>query len=136
MERIQYPFSTKCIPLPRNEYYRVQLISKTEHFLKRLRWRTWFHLNPDVTINDRQTYGFKSRNNPPASPCLSTFENKLFDLIKSVDTNNYVNPFQKQLATETRKIQQRKSILVKADKLLYIYIYDGLHHNNRRIAEK
>ena len=58
-------YSTKNMPLPSRSDYLQRLIEKTEQFLRRIRWKAHFFLNPDTTSSSKETYGFKSMKNPP-----------------------------------------------------------------------
>ena len=73
MEQLNYGYSIKNITIPpMNEYLR-RLVEKTELFIKRLRWKAFFFLNPEITAASKQTYGFKTNLSPPFVPELSSF---------------------------------------------------------------
>ena len=46
MEKFNIDYSTKNIPLPSKNDYLQRLIEKTELFLRRMRWKAHFFLNP------------------------------------------------------------------------------------------
>ena len=81
MESIRFDYSTKNIPTPSERDYIKKLIEKTELLCKRMRWRTFFYLNPETRNEDKETYGFNSRKVPPQIPELTSFERKLKELI-------------------------------------------------------
>ena len=81
MEPTAFEYSTKNIPLPSENEYIRSMIVKTEDLCKRMRWKTFFHLNPHITANGMGTYGFKSRRAPLQIADLVNFES---DLIKDV----------------------------------------------------
>ena len=73
MERLSFNHSTKNIPVtPKSEYIR-QLIDKTEQFLCRMRWKAYHFINPNQK-SGKDTFGFKTRNNPPVIEELKEFE--------------------------------------------------------------
>ena len=65
MEKFNIGYSTKNIPLPSQNDFLQRLIEKTEQFLRRMRWKAYFFLNPDASTSSKDTYGFKSTKNPP-----------------------------------------------------------------------
>ena len=95
-----------------NDLYIKTLISKSETFVKNIRWRTFFYLNPDLRMDHKETYGFISTEPPPIIPELKEFENDLVDLIQNIKFRHVPNHFQNKL---------RKDInLIKKDDHLYI----------------
>ena len=83
MEKFSVNHSTKNIPLPSQNDYRQRLIEKTEQFLRRMRWKAYFFLNPSTISNTKDTYGFKSAKNPPPVEELKEFENDMLKMIQS-----------------------------------------------------
>ena len=60
------------------------LLSKSETFVKNIRWRVFFYLNPDLRMDHNETYGCISTKPPPIIPELKEFENDLTDLIQNI----------------------------------------------------
>ena len=60
MERLYTDYSNKNISIPSRNEYQIQLISKVENVLKRIRWKALQFLEK-LEENDKETYGFKSR---------------------------------------------------------------------------
>ena len=77
-------YSTKNIPIPTKKEYLKNLIIKTEKFIKNLRWRTFFVLNPDTEIVEKETYGFNSTKPPPILKELKDFEDGLTHIIQNI----------------------------------------------------
>ena len=44
MEKIEIDYSTKNIPVPSKDKYEIQLVSKIEHAIKRMRWKALKYL--------------------------------------------------------------------------------------------
>ena len=74
MERFNMNYSIKNIPIPSKENYKIQLISKTEKFINRIRWKTLEFLG-NLHSSVKVTFGFKSRNFPSFVQELENFEN-------------------------------------------------------------
>ena len=64
MESTRFDYSTKNIPLPSGSDYSRKLIEKTD-LCRRMRWKAYFYLNPDVNDTQKQIFGFASRNTFP-----------------------------------------------------------------------
>ena len=47
MEKINYNYSLKKIPIPSITSYQLKLIEKVESVIKRMRWKAHFFLNGD-----------------------------------------------------------------------------------------
>ena len=63
------------------DLYIDMLISRSATFIKNIRWRAFFYLNPDLRMEQKETYGFISTKPPPIIQELKEFENDLVDLI-------------------------------------------------------
>lgn len=53
-----------------------------------MRWKAHFFLNPDANREQRETFGFNSKNTPPQIPAMSNFEKKLLNLIENIKFRN------------------------------------------------
>ena len=118
MEQVKWDYSTKNFPIPSDREYRQKLIEKTEDFLKRAVWKTYFFLNPNEKPQRKETFGFKSNASLPHVPELKAFEENMLQLIQNIENKeNYTaSNFQKQMAKDTRDVKQTKELIVKADK--------------------
>lgn len=123
MDAVSFDYSTKNIPIVSNrEAYLKKILDKTELFLKRMRWRAFFYLNPTIKSTAQDTYGFKSRLVPPPINELKEFENRLINLVKNIKFNRKANcQFQQALNTDVNKIKKGEHMLVKADKTTNFY---------------
>ena len=71
---INFGYSNKNIPIAPHNMYLRRLVEKTEQFLRKMRWKAFFCSNSSATADSKETYGFKSRNSPPAIQELREFE--------------------------------------------------------------
>ena len=67
MEKINFNYSMKNIPVPSNSNYKLKLIEKVELLIKRMRWRAHFFLNEkrndtSEIETEKENYGFLKRN--------------------------------------------------------------------------
>ena len=69
-------YSVKYIPIPSKHQYKIQLITKTEKVIKRMR-RKSLELLGKINSNNVESYGFKSVKYPPAIQEMTDFENDL-----------------------------------------------------------
>lgn len=116
MEKFKLNYSSKNIPIPSHSEYLKRLIEKTEDFIKRLRWRTFYFLNQELYSQKKETFGFRSLKVPPFVPELKPFEDDLLRMIENVKFRNVNTPFQDQLRKDVNRIRQSKDVIVKADK--------------------
>ena len=110
-----FSYSLKNCPIPNPESYQKDLIYKTESFMRRARWRAFYHLleKDDEQFSDEdddppptQHYGFPSPKCPPFVPELAGFESDLWCLVDSVSFTTDRNDFQKVLLKDIREIKK------------------------------
>ena len=105
MIRCNLGYSLKNIPIPTKNTYLKSLISQTESFIKRLRWRIFGHESngniEEQTIKEveKETFGFKSDKTPPQHHHLVNFENDMYNLISNIKFKNPYNDFQRKCQT-------------------------------------
>ena len=120
---INFEYSLKNIPTPREHSYLKSLMGKVENSLKRLRWKAYFYENSDENdlehINNN--YGFKSDRAPPQNKYLNKFENAIYDIIKNIEFQGNRNSFQSKLKDDLKKVNTSGKIMVFADKTTNMY---------------
>ena len=117
-----FGYSLKNIPTTNKNTYLKTMISKLEHFIKRLRWKAFFFdQNLDETADNCETFGFKSEKSPPQHDDLIAFENDLYKMIKNIKFTNRKNAFQRHLSEDIKKIGQSPNLFIPADKTTNIY---------------
>ena len=130
MEKFNISYSTKNIPLPSRSDYLQGLIEKTEQFLRRIRWKAYFFLNPDTTSSSKETYGFKSTKNPPPIEELKDFENDMLKMIQSVKFKQVNNSFLDKLKEHSDRIKNGPKPLIAADKTTNFYKLEPSTYND------
>ncbi len=124
MDRVRFDYSTKNIPIPSPNTYISKIIEKTEEFIRRMRWKAYFYLNPNATQNRKQTFGFKSKNSPPAIEELKKFEEIMLRLVSNITFKQQPKPsdFQTKLSHDiNNKIKSSTDVLIKGDKTNHFY---------------
>ena len=122
MERFEFGKSLKNIPIPSKDSYMKLLLAKTGDFIERLRWKTFFFLNPKQGVEDLETFGFNTTKSAPQSKELVNFENDLIELVSEVKFKDRItNQFQKELRKDVQEIKNSKDIFLLADKTTNIY---------------
>ena len=123
MEKKNFGYSLKNIPIPNKDSFIKSLISKTYDFIKRMRWKAHFLDQPDASSEPRkETYGFNSEKTPPQCQELVPFENDLYRLIKSLEFRDQPrNRFQHKLQRDVKEIERSPDLYVPADKTNNIY---------------
>ena len=128
-ESVNLGYSTKNIPIPNKKEYLKCLISKAEKFMRNIRWRTFFFLNPDISTEDKETYGFTSTKCPPYIPELKEFEDGMLNIVQNIEFKNTNKPFQNQLHKDTQNIKNDRNLFVAADKTTNFYKLEPDQYN-------
>lgn len=141
MERVNLGYSTKNIPIPKFSEYQKCLIMRTENFMRAIRWRTFFYLNPEIRAEPGEKYGFKSTKSPPYILELKQFEDGMLELVRSIKCKRISNPFQRKLDEDCASIRGTNTLLVAADKTTNFYKvepqkYRSLLNDNITMAYK
>ena len=116
-------YSLKNIPYPSHHAFQLALTEKIEDFIKRLRWRTLFYLEPQEDNNcaKKEVYNLKSQNTLPNNRLLDPFEADMFGLIKKIKFKRENNNFQMKLNRDIKELKSSKCIWVSADKSRNMY---------------
>ena len=120
MEKIDIDYSTKNIPTPSKDEYEIQLVSKIEHVIKRMRWKTLEYLGK-LNNSTKESYGFKSRKCPPAVKEMINFEEDLRLMTKKLEYREVKNEFSKKLVDNIKLIKNTNEMLIYANKSRNIY---------------
>ena len=99
MERINFSYSLKNIPVPSQKSDQLQLIDKIECIIKRMRWKAhFFENNANNTSNTmvKERYGFKSKHYLDECKELETFEKDLYNPVSSLKYRKSTDDFQEQ----------------------------------------
>ena len=115
MDTFYLDCSKKKIPLPSDEEYKVQFISKVESLVKRMRQKALQFLGK-LKTQQKESYGIRSRKCPPAVEELAVFEEDLRLMIKNIKFRKVNNEFQTKLLKDIKKIKNSKKVFVNADK--------------------
>ena len=73
-----------------------------------MRWKAYFFLKHDVSTSSKDTYGFKSTNNPPPVDKLKEFEDDMLKMVQSTKFMQVNNPFLNKLKNDTEHIKLKK----------------------------
>ena len=109
MEKFNIDYSDKNIPIPSRQDYKIHLFSKTEKFIKRIRWKALEFLGKLESTEKK--HGFKSRNCAPIVEEAANFEHDLMMMIKNIQFTNIKNDFQTELKNDISDIQKCEKVL-------------------------
>ena len=131
MERIRLSCSLKIFPIPTKSSCQLKLIEKIQSIIKRMRWKTFFFLRDNNNINKtnsndinesgKQTFGFKSKQNPAQIHELQSFQNYLLDIIKSIQFRNAKDDFQTKMNSNISNKKSSPNMFVSEDKTTNLY---------------
>ena len=121
MQQVKFDYSMKNIPIPSKQEFMIKMIHSVEYFVKNLRRKAHFFLNPAEINHRKETFGFPSTAVAPYVPELKDFESKLYDLTKNIKFRNFSNSFQDKLKDDTKKIKNEADMIIAADKTSNFY---------------
>ena len=129
MDKVNLGYSTKNIPIPSERNYMQEMIASAEKFIRNLRWRTHFFLNPKSKSNKKETYGFPSSKTPPHVPELKELEDGMLNIIQNIKFRKHINKFQSTLNKDIKMIKKSDKLLVAADKTTNFYRVDAKQYD-------
>ena len=144
LARTEFKYSTTNIPVQKDLYFKT-LISKSETLVKNMRWRALFHLNPNLRMEHKETYGFISSKPPPILQELKEFENELADFIQNIKFKDILNHFKlnyKKFYRKSRKTTTSTSQLTKTNNYYrvkpahYELLLEGSIHKSYRRMDR
>ena len=103
IEEFNMNYSDKNIPISSQQDYKVYLISETEKFIKKIRWKALEFLGK-LDSTEKETYGFKSKNCPRIVEEVANFEIDLMTMINNIQFKFINNQFQTKLKGDTLNI--------------------------------
>ena len=98
-----------------------KLLSQTENFLRRLRWKAYFFDTPDLEVKKKDNFGFKTNNCPPIVKNLLDFETDLYSMISKTEFRHTSNHTLKKIGEDAKKIRKSHAAIVPADKSSNFY---------------
>ena len=117
------------VPIPNQKDYLKRLISSADKFIRNIRWRTFFFLNPEIKQDNKENYGFSSTRAPPNIPELKGFEDGILNLVQNIEFKRRDTKFQSQLAKDECNINKSDHLLISADKTTNFYKVTPEQHN-------
>ena len=125
MEKCNFTYSTKNIPIPSERQYKLQLVEKIEALIKKMRWKAVFakeksNENKEEPVS-KDNFGLKSDKCPPPVKELINFEKDLFALLGKLKFRKVNWAFQKKLNNVVKNIRSSNSTWVTADKTSNFY---------------
>ena len=127
MERINFDYSLKNIPIPDKRALKIKLFDATSKYINRMRWKAHFCGKDDDNVDGnnqahpRDYKRFPSRNSAPECAKLIPFESDLWRLVKSIKFRDVKTNFQSQLKHDLREITKTKKVITFADKTANLY---------------
>ena len=123
MEKVNFGYSMKNIPIPNGKSYKLQLIQKVKDFIKKIRWKAIVFMEggnrtEPTTHKTGLTFCLNSPKCSPQVKELVPFEEDLIKLVKHFRFKKVDNKFQITLAKDLKDIQSSKTA---ADKTSNMY---------------
>ena len=116
MDLQNYNYSMKNVPIPTDEQYQLELLHSIHSVSSRCQWRAAHYLDPNLSRNNKETYGLKTSKAPPLVKELKVFQDGLCDIAKNIKFKRVRNNFLNSLKSDIRSMRQEDRVLVSADK--------------------
>ena len=107
MEKVNFKYSIKNIPIPSKRACLLQLREKIEMFITRMPWKA-IYCNSKTNDNSSERYGLKTLKCPKQVKDLVPFENDLIDMLKVIKFRKVKNQFLTKLKNDIRTVKQSK----------------------------
>ena len=125
MEKLNFSYSLKNIPIPDEKSCKLRLSEKIKIFIQKMRWRATFFINNNKKATEDYKQGFSydltSGRSPPQVKELIQFEDDLVRIVKELNFRKVKNNFQKVLCEDMKQVYTSKKTLTPADKTSNIY---------------
>ena len=113
--------SLKDIPVASHSEIKESLTAAVAKFIRNFLWDAYFKLNPDITCEMKETFGFTSSRAPPPITRqnygenfmdIKKFVNRIYRTVRITKFKNFTNEYQEELKqTATRRKRARTSLL-------------------------
>ena len=120
MEKVNFKYSIKYIPIPPERVYLLQLMEKIEMFITGMRWKA-IYFNNKTNDNSSERYGLKTLKCPKEVKELAPFEKNVISMLKVIKFRKVKNKFLTKLKNDINTVKQSKNALTFADKTLNMY---------------
>ena len=94
MEKKNFNYSLRNVPIPTQNSYMKSMIAKAESLLRRMRWKVyWYEQDQKKKGKDSKeeadycTYGFNTDKTPPKSIALTPFEDDMYNMLNNIKFN-------------------------------------------------
>ena len=120
MEKVNFKYSIKNIPIPSERAYLLQLMEKIEMFITRMHWKA-IYCNSKTNDNSSERYGLKTLKCPKQVKELVSFQHDLIDTLKVIKFRKVKNQFLTKLKNDIKTVKQSKKTLTFVDKTPNMY---------------
>ena len=107
MERVNFSYSLKNIPISSKNVYLKNTIFNLDSFIKRIRWKAFFYEkseNKPGTIDDN--FEFKSVRTPPKNEDPNAFETDLYRMVRNIEFKRVSSEFQSNPSKDIKCINE------------------------------
>ena len=108
MEKVNFKYSIKNIPIPSERAYLLQLMEEIEMFITRMRWKA-IYSNSKTNDNSSEKYGLKTLKCPKQVKDPVLFENDLIDMLKVIKFQKVKNQFLTNCKTTSKQLSNPKN---------------------------
>ena len=129
MEQVNFGYSTKNIPVPKDDTYLQLLTAKWRKFAHNARKEAFHFLKKTASTSKKETYGFKSTNPASSVALLKPFEDAFTEVVMNVKFGRKPNVFQQHIKQDVMRINSENRPHIKGDKSSFYYIIEAEQYN-------
>ena len=106
LQETDFGYSLKNIPQPSRKEYLHALLSQTQSFMNRLRWKAFFILHPDEAPPEKENFGFRTQKSPPQIPELDLLQKNLLNILQNIKFKKGGNRLQAKMSKDLEDVKR------------------------------
>ena len=117
MERIDFGYSLKNIPVGDEKTFCMTLFNASEKTQESMKWKVLKTFNPENFGGKKQTFGFPTtaaapdpKPECPSYKPMKDFKEGMLDLVSTIEFNTNTNELQKKLKKDMQEIKKDKHL--------------------------
>ena len=121
MEKVNFKYSIKNIPIPSERAYLLQLMEEIEMFITRMRWKA-IYSNSKTNDNSSEKYGLKTLKCPKQVKDPVLFKNDLIDMLKVIKFHKVKNQFLTNCKRTSKQLSNPKNTNISRQNIEHVQV--------------
>ena len=121
MEKVNFKYSIKNIPIPSERAYLLQLMEEIEMFITRMRWKA-IYSNSKTNDNSSGKYGLKTLKCPKQVKDPVLFKNDLIDMLKVIKFHKVKNQFLTNCKRTSKQLSNPRNTNISRQNIEHVQV--------------